>query len=386
VRTYLYGGILLTPEGPRRDSTLVIEQGKIAALVPGRKTPGRSEQEIDARGLWASPGLIDLHVHGAVGHDTMDATPQALHGMARFFARHGVTAYLATTLTAPAEHIHRAIENGRTAPQPEDGAQHLGIHLEGPYLSAAYCGAQPAAFLRPPDPTEYEGWLASGAIRLMTLAPESEGSLALVERCARAGVESAVGHSAASYEQVQAAADRGLRQASHTFNGMPPLHHRTPGVLGAVLSDERIYAQVIADGVHVHPAAVRLLVRAKGPGRTILITDSIRAAGLADGQYDLGGQVVSVRQGVARTERGTLAGSTLTLDQAVRNAMRFTGLPLHQVLPMATSVPAQAMGWGERRGALAPGAEADIILLDEKLAVCLTMVAGRVVYRRQSPE
>lgn len=385
MRTFIYGGTLLTPEQTLPDHTLVIEEGKILALEHGRRMPGPGEQGIDAYGFWVAPGLIDLHVHGAAGHDAMDATPQALQEMARFFAQHGVTSYLATTVSAPAESILRAIKNARTTAPPQDGAQHLGIHIEGPYLNAGFRGAQPTAYLRPPAAQEVEAWLTSGVVRLITLAPELDGALELVERCAQAGVETAVGHSGASYEQVLAAADRGLRQASHTFNGMPPLHHRTPGVLGAVLSDDRIYAQVIADGVHVHPSVVRLLVRAKGSGRVILITDSTRAAGLGDGEYELADQPIRVRDGVARTPEGGLAGSTITLDAALRNVLRFSGIPLWEGLRMATAVPAEAMGWAGRGGALAPGADADVILLDEKLNVRLTLVGGRVVARSDSP-
>jgi N-acetylglucosamine-6-phosphate deacetylase len=385
VRTFISGGSLLTPEQVLPDHTLVIEQGTIAAIEPSQRRPRRGEHGIEADGLWVAPGLIDVHVHGGADHDTMDATPQALHGMARFFARHGVTGYLATTVSAPAEDIRLAIENVRTAAQPEDGAQHLGVHIEGPYLDVDFRGAQPAGRLRPPDAEEYEAWLTSGVVRLITLAPELDGALALVERSAEAGVETAVGHSAASYEQVLAAADRGLRQACHAFNGMPPLHHRTPGVLGAVLGDDRIYAQVIADGTHVHPAVVRLLVRAKGTGRVILITDSMRAAGLADGGYELAGRPILVRDGVARTLEGGLAGSTITLDAALRNVLSFAGLSLSEGLRMATATPAEAMGWAGRKGALALGADADVILLDESLDVRLTMVAGRVVYRSESP-
>lgn len=381
MRTLISGGTLLTPHHALPDHTLVIERGKIVALEPGRLTPGPEDRLLPADGLYVAPGLIDLHVHGAAGHDAMDATPDALHGMARFFARHGVTAYLPTTIAAPAEPIQRALDNVRATPQPDDGACHVGVHIEGPYLNPAHHGAQPVASLRLPDAHEAESWLASGVVRLITLAPELEGGMALVERCAAAGVQTAVGHSAASFEQVMEAVERGLRQASHTFNGMPPLHHRTPGVVGAVLLDDRIYAQVIADGVHVHPAVIRLLVRTKGSERVLLITDSTRAAGLPDGDYDLGGQTVHVRSGVARTAEGSLAGSTITLDAALRNLIAYTGLSLQEGLRTATATPAEAMGWTGRKGVLAPGADADIILLDQHLGVRLTMVAGQIVYR-----
>jgi len=196
-------------------------------------------------------------------------------------------------------------------------------------------------------------------------------------------VEFAIGHSGASYQQVVEAANWGMRQTTHAFNGMLGLHHREPGTLGGVLSDERIYCQIIVDGVHVHPAMVKLLVRAKGPGRTILITDAMRAAGLSDGEYDLGGQAVTVRDGVARIANGSLAGSTLTLDVALRNVIAFAGLSLAEALPMATSVPAEALNLAGHKGTLAVGADADIALLNPDLTVSATLVAGRVVYRSE---
>jgi len=372
------GGTLITPFETLADHDLIIEGSTIAALGPAvSRVDGDA---IDARGLFVAPGLIDVHVHGGAGHDTMDATPEALHGMARFFARHGVTAYYPTTMTAPPDAIYAAVENVRRSPQPDDGAQHLGVHVEGPYLSPKHPGAQPASALRDPDPAEYGAWLSSGIVRLITIAPERPGALELIEAGLDAGVEFALGHTDADYEQVIEAASRGVRQATHTFNAMVGLHHRQPGTVGGVLADDRIYAQVIADGVHVHPAAVKVLVRAKGPGRTLLITDAMRAAGLPDGQYELGGQPITVSGGVARTPSGALAGSTATLDAVLRNAMAFAGLTLSEALPMATSAPAEAMGLAGRKGVLAPGADADIILLDAECRVRLTIVAGRVVY------
>ncbi|MGQ9686923.1 MAG: N-acetylglucosamine-6-phosphate deacetylase, partial [Thiobacillaceae bacterium] len=320
--------------------------------------------------------------HGSAGHDMMDATAEALEAMSRFLAAHGVTSFLPTTVAASRERTSEAIANVSRHGRACSGAQPLGVHLEGPYLNPDQRGAQPPQHLRPPDPAEFSDWLASGAVRLMTLAPELPGALELIDRGHREGIEFALGHTAAAYEQVLEAADHGLRQASHTFNGMPALHHRSPGTLGAVLADGRLYAQVIVDGVHVHPAIAKVLFRAKGVNRTILISDAMRAAGLNDGLYDLGGQSISVRGGVARTAAGSLAGSTLSLDAAVRNALRCGDMSLPQALPMATSVPAAAMGLAAVKGRLAPGADADVVLLDDALNVRLTIVAGQVVHDR----
>lgn len=384
MRTIIVEGTLVTPQQTLQDHSLIVEDGTVVALVPGRPQIGGDDRVIEAAGRFVIPGMIDVHVHGSAGQDTMDATQGAIHGMARFLAQHGVTAYLPTTITAPRDTTGKAIENVAGCPQPENGARHLGVHLEGPYLNAEYKGAQPAAHLRPPDEAEYMAWLEKEVVRLITVAPELGGASALIEEGVKRGVAFAVGHSGASYEQVLAAVGRGLRQSTHTYNGMLGMHHRSPGTAGAVLSDDRIYAQVIADGVHVHPAMIDLLIRAKGWQRTILITDAIRAAGLEDGQYDLGGEAIAVENGIARTSEGNLAGSTLTMDGALRNVMAFAGLSLAQVVAMATYVPAEAIGLAGKKGVLAPGADADVVLLDEDLQVKLTMVGGTVAY--QAPE
>lgn len=376
---HIINGRIITLDTVLDGHTLVIEAGKIAAIVPAESVPPASEI-LDAQGLWVAPGFIDVHVHGGDGHDTMDATPQAIHSMARFFARHGVTSYFPTTMSAPAEAIARAIANVAACPQPEDGAQHLGVHVEGPYLSKDYPGAQNPDVLRLPDPQEYTGWFESGVVRLITAAPEIEGALELIDAGVRQGIEFAIGHSGASYEEVITAADHGVRQATHTFNGMLGLHHRRPGTLGGVLTDDRIYAQMIADGIHLHPAIVRLLVRAKDPSRVILITDAMRAAGLPDGDYDLGDQPVTVQDGIARISNGSLAGSTATMDHVVRSTMQFAGLTLPQAVMMATTVPARAMKLSHK-GIITAGGDADIVLLDDDVQVQATIVCGRVVYR-----
>jgi N-acetylglucosamine-6-phosphate deacetylase len=380
MRTLISGGTLLTPHKALRDNTLIIEQGKIAELATGRVTPLPGDQEIDASGCWVAPGFIDVHVHGGTGYDAMDSTPEAIGSMGRFFAQHGVTSYLPTTMTASEDAIQAAIDNVAQCPQPDDGAEHLGLHLEGPYLNLDHRGAQHPEHFRAPRPAEYERWFEAGQVRLITVAPELEGVQPFIAAGVARGLEFAIGHSGASYEQVVEAANWGVRQATHVFNGMLGLHHRTPGTLGGVLTDERIYCQVIVDGIHVHPAMVKLLIRAKGVQRTILITDAVRAAGLQDGTYELGGQSMTVTDGVARIANGSLAGSTLTLDVALRNAMQYAGLSLPEALLMVTAVPAQALHLEGQKGVLAPGADADIVLLNSDLQVTMTLVGGRVAY------
>ena len=232
-------------------------------------------------------------------------------------------------------------------------------------------------WLRNPDPVEYRRWLKTGVVRSVTLAPELPGALQFIREGAGQGVLFSAGHTAATYEQMQAAVEAGLRLVTHTFNGMPGLHHRSPGVLGAALSDERIYCEIIADGIHVHPAVIRLLVAAKGVERVILVTDAMRAAGLPNGKYDLGGQMIDVHSGVARTPAGGLAGSTLTLNRAVTNMMELVGLTLNQAVAMATATPAAALGLTGRKGSISPGADADLILIDEQFNLKTVLVAGK---------
>jgi N-acetylglucosamine-6-phosphate deacetylase len=381
MRTIIATGTMLTPDQALKDHTLIIEGERIAAITdqPVPELPG--DKHLDLRSYTVVPGFIDVHVHGADGADTMDATPASLHRMGRYFARYGVTAFLPTTMAASAVDIEAAIQNFSALSDHDDSARPVGIHLEGPYLNETYRGAQPAQHLRVADPREYKAWLAHREVRLITAAPETDGVPELIRAGVQAGIEFAVGHSGATYEQVLSAADFGLRQATHVFNGMAGLRHRVPGVLGAILSDDRIRAQIIADGVHVHPAVVRLLIKMKGTDRTILITDAIRASGMPDGDYMLGDQRVHSNGGVPRTETGDLAGSTLTMDQALRNVMEFAHLSLLEALPMATRTPAAALGLNHRKGSLAPDLDADLVVLDETNHVRLTMVEGHVAYK-----
>lgn len=380
MKLYIKGGKVFLPDNRTLYKTLVIEDQIICDIIPNSYTPGNNDKVVDATGKWVVPGLIDIHAHGALGKDAMDGTWDAIHTLGRFFAAHGVTSYLPTIWTSTPELMMKAIDNVANCPQPEDGARHLGVHVEGPYLNVEYRGAQIKELIRTPDPLEYRKWLDSGIVRLVTIAPENPGALEFIDKTVNQGVKFSIGHSGASYEQVVEAADHGLNQATHVFNGMLGLHHREPGTAGGVLMDERIYAQIIADGVHVHPAMIKLCVRAKGISKVILITDSIRGAGLPDGYYDKDGQKFTVKDGIARTPMGGLSGSTLTLDKAIKNMMKFASLPLNDVLPMATSVPAEAMGWQDQRGVLKPGADADAIVLNENLKVEKTFILGNEVY------
>ena len=367
-------------------ASIEISAGRIRTV--GSDLPASSlatlSSSLDASGCVILPGFIDVHVHGSVGHDTMDATPEALSEFARFFAQHGVTAFLPTTMTAPHHNILRAVQAVAQQPTlPPDGARCLGVHLEGPYLSPKYPGAQPATYIRRPNLAEFRALLAAGPVRMITLAPEEPGAAELIAEALRHNVKVVLGHTNASYEECEAAIAAGVSQATHTYNAMSPLHQRRPGTLGAVLSNDAIYAQLIADNFHVHPAAMKILARCKGVQRTILITDAIRATAMPDGKYDLGGQMVTVTEGQCRLPDGTLAGSTLTMEQGLRNFMAATDLSLAEAWPASSRTAAQALGVAHEFGALVPGYHADLVLLDEQLQVIGTIVAGRVVYLRE---
>lgn len=376
---------------------LVVEGGVIADLGEGTPAgkappPGRaSDATFDLQGHILAPGLIDLHAHGALGHDTMDATPESLREMARFYARHGVTSFLATTMAASRDALLVALRN-ICAVQAEGtgGAALLGAHLEGPYLNMARRGAQAPEQVRGVDPAEYTLLLECG-VRLLTLSPELVGSQQLIREAAARGCVVSLGHTCSSYEVVQSAIGMGARHVTHLFNGMEPLHHRVPGAVGAALTSDALTCELIADGIHVHPAVLDLAVRCKGTRGVVLVTDAMRGAGMADGDYELGGQLVSVRDGQARLADGRLAGSTLTLERGVANISTWAHVPLKEALEMASLNPARELGLQRHKGALAVGMDADLAVLrtqgqverplraGEGLEVLLSMVAGKIV-------
>ncbi len=358
---------------------LLVTHGQIAQ--PGVHT---GEQPIlNARGCYVLPGFVDVHIHGGAGHDMMDADPAALLALARFLATHGVTSFLATTMTAPHDQTLAAVTAATPlVDQSTGGARILGVHLEGPYISPQFPGAQAASSIRPPNLAEFAELTASGSVRMITLAPEVPGADRLIQAAVRQGIVAVLGHTNATYEECQTAITRGVSQATHTFNAMRGLHHRQPGTLGAVLSSDALSAQIIADKVHVHPAGLKILARCKGPEQILLITDAMRAAGLGPGEYEFGGQPVTVQNDECRLADGTLAGSILTMDKALRNFMAAAGWDLAQSWPMSSQTPARTLGLADTIGTLQPGARGDIVLLDQAHEVVATIVGGDVVYLR----
>ncbi|MEQ8674293.1 MAG: N-acetylglucosamine-6-phosphate deacetylase [Aggregatilineales bacterium] len=364
---------------------LLCEDGKIVSIDSG-DTPSEFNGEIiDAGGKTLLPGFIDLHVHGAKNHEAMDATPEALATMGRFYAQHGVTGYLATTWTDNRERITAALRNiANCVDTQADGATLLGAHLEGPYLNAEKGGAQNNTYIRRADKDEAQTFLDLNIIKLLAIAPEFPENHWLIEACAKRGITVSAAHTSATYEDIRHAVDLGLSQSTHTFNAQTSLHHREPGTVGAVLTMPQIRCELIADNVHVHPAVMNLLYRAKGAEGVILISDAVRSAGMPDGDYPIDDRTITVKEGVARLPDGTLAGSTLTMDRALYNFQHATGETLDQLWRSTSLNAAQAIGIADKTGSLEIGKTADLVLIDENIIPHVTIANGRIIYRKDT--
>lgn len=377
---------LYTPFERHRDVVLKIRHGRVQEILSVDAPQALSaDPMIYEPGTSVAPGLIDLHVHGARGRDLMDGTLESLQTVSETLARHGTTSFLATTLSASESDTEIAVR-GMAAQTGTvlDGACLIGIHLEGPYLNPLRRGTHNTDHLKLPSVPAFRRLveLSGNIIRKVTVAPEIDGALRLIREAVGLGIPVSLGHSNATWEQAKAAVDAGASHATHTFNAMRPLHHREPGILGLVLTDDRVFAEIIADGIHVHPAMVKLLVRTKKVEKVLLVTDGISAVDMPDGDYPLGDKTVVVRQGECRDHEGVLAGSTLTLDRAVVNVIRWLECPLAQVLATASAYPARSLGMETHKGRIAPGADADLIFLDPSMTVVKTMVGGKIVFSR----
>lgn len=329
------------------------------------------------------PGFIDPHIHGAGGADAMDGTAAALATISETVAREGTTSFLTTTMTESGEAILRALTAVRDC-RETPGARLLGVHLEGPFISETYAGAQPREYIAAPDIDVFDRYQAAsgGRIRIVTVAPEVPGADALIRHLAETGVVPSVGHSAAGVADVRRAIACGARSVTHTYNAQSPFRHREIGVVGSALLYDELNCELIGDGIHVSPEAIRLLVKNKPRGKMTLITDAMRAKGCPDGVSELGGQTVYVKNGEARLADGTLAGSVLRMNDAVRRMVQVIGLPLTDAVDMATKNTAALLGISDSCGEIACGKRADFTVLDPDFGVLLTVVGGREVYRR----
>ncbi len=362
---------------------LLVENGSILE-VTSRDTRAVPPEAllIDFGDAVLAPGMIDIHIHGGAGHDVMEADPAGLPAVEQLIAKHGVTSYFPTTVTAPIDQTLSALDRLAAAIEsPVDGsprARPLGIHLEGPFISHARKGVHPPENLLAPSLKMFDRfWQASrGQIRILTIAPELDGAAEVVAEAVRRGVCVSVGHSDANFDAARAAVEAGARHATHLFNAMRPLDHRDPGLLGEILTDSRQSADFIGDGIHLDPAIVRLILKAKGPDQAVLITDATAATGMPDGRYRLGSLELEVKDGRC-TANGRLAGSVLTMDVAVRNIMHFAQWELQRAIRLATLNPANVAAL-PKRGRLEPGAAADVVVWTADGQIKNTIIAGEV--------
>ena len=332
------------------------------------------------------PGFIDEHIHGAGGHDAMDGSTAALKGMAHTLAAEGTTGFLATTMTQSEENILHALNAVKEYRAGKNGgARLLGVHLEGPFIAEAHKGAQPKEYIAAPDVALFRRYNeASGnCIRIVTLAPEIEGAETLISHLKDSGIVASIGHTSAKFADIARAVERGATHVTHTFNAQSALHHREIGTVGSALLMDGLTCELIADTVHVCVPAMQLLVKSKGE-RVILITDAIRAKGLGDGESELGGQKVFVKDGQARLADGTLAGSVLRMNVAIKNMVQKVGVPLPVAVKFATENPARALGVFEETGSIEVGKRADFAVLDDDFNVLLTFCGGEIVYRAEA--
>src|SRR5277367_1488213 len=382
----IYAGRILTPQEELLDNVIVVEGGRITAIGHRDEVhiPPVAKDYVAAE-MTVVPGFVDVHIHGAGGHDVMEATPQALDAITSTVARFGTTSIVATTVTAPVEDTCRSLEGiasyVRSHEKAEDNtraaAEIVGIHLEGPFINKARRGVHPPESIALPsiDVLEQFRAAADGLVKIVTVAPEIPGALQLIARAVADGLVVAVGHTDADYDQARAAFKAGARHAVHIYNAMRPFTHRDPGVISAIMTDTDITAEIIADGVHVAAPAIQVLLGTKGFDTVLLVSDGTAATGMRDGTYRLGGFEVSVKDGVVRNSEGKLAGSTLTIDRAIRYLVDL-GVPMVDAIRMATILPARRLGLAGKKGIIAVGADADLVVLTPDLHVAGVMTRG----------
>ena len=373
----IVNGKIILPDSIVEGRALLFDE-KIAGLS---ETVPEGAEIIDAKGRYVAPGLVDIHIHGYLGEDTSDGSVEGIRKMAEGIVKNGVTAWLPTTMTVSYDDLRHAFDAVRVLMDKKNnpkGAQIMGVHAEGPFINPSKKGAQAVEYIRPADaPFLIEN---SDVIRIVTIAPEMPGALDCIrEVTEKTSILVSMGHTAANYETAKAGIEAGVRHATHLFNAMTPLNHRDPGVVGASLADDRVSTELIADTFHISPDLFGLVAKVKGDN-LILITDCTRAGGLEDGEYTLGGQPIFVKGIECRLADGTIAGSVLKLNNAIRNMRDHTSLPLEQIVRMASINAARCIGLDTTKGSLEAGKDADIILADENFAVSETIIAGETVW------
>jgi len=371
---------VLTPNGITQSSAVWIQDGQIKK-IDHRVTQGISEEYeiIDAKGHLLIPGMIDVHIHGAHGFDMMDGTEESIFEVSKTCALTGCTSFLVTSVSSTIEDLMLMIRNVKNVIGKEQGAKIVGIHLEGPYLNIKRKGMQNELYLRHPNVDEMKEILseAGDLVKMVTIAPELPGGIEMVEFLKEQGIIVAIAHSDATYEEAKDAFSKGASHVTHCFNGMRPIHHRDPGLVVAAFEEEHVSLQAIVDHVHLHPAIVRLMHRIKGPEGVVLITDALQAMYMGDGEYEFGGHKVTVANGEARLADGTLASSTVTMNEALEKTVE-SGISLQDAVYMAATTPANILGLNTK-GIIAPQMDADLVLLDSTYEVLWTMIDGKLM-------
>lgn len=375
----LRGASALLPDGRIQAADVLLENGRITAVGPALPAPSNAEV-MALQGLTLAPGFIDVHVHGGGGFSLLSADAGEGAHYAGWAASRGVTGFLATICAGNLEHGIACARAATAAKANGDGARLLGVNFEGPFVSPERRGALPAGWLQTPDARLLDRLLDTGDVRVMTIAPELDGADAVIRRALERGVAVSLGHTDATFDVASRAFRAGASHVTHAFNAMRPLHHREPGPIGAAIAADNVTVEAIADGVHLHPATVQLLIEAFGPDRVCLVTDAVTPAGLDSGVFLIGGEEASLQDGSIRLPDGTIAGSAATMDAVVRNVVEWDCADLAAALRMASAVPARVAGVARSMGAIKPGYDADLVALTPDLRVARTWVAGRVVY------
>jgi N-acetylglucosamine-6-phosphate deacetylase len=382
MKTYISNVNLISPFQIQTGMTVVLENQRIIEVTSANLTMEKGSTHFQENGQLLSAGFIDVHFHGAKGVDTMDGNPNVFKTLSTYCAEHGVTTYFPTTWASSPEDLLAAINAFKLFKDSTGDTQAYGMHLEGPYLNELFKGAQSPSWIRYPDETEFLQWFNSDIVKLITCAPEIPGGMKFLNKAVEQNIRIAIGHSGATYDEIAQAVNLGATQATHLFNGMSGLHHRFPGTVGGILDHDQLFVQIICDGIHLHPAIIRLICNIKTVSKTLLVTDSVCGAGMPDGRYNHNGQIIIIDNGRAITPEGVLSGSTLSLDLALRNVMAYTKKTIDKVISMVTITPAEAMGLSDRKGIIKPGYDADLVLLDEEFMVSKTFVNGTLVFEK----
>ena len=374
----IYNGKIILEDKILENKAIVFDS-KIKEIIDEDQVKNYDCEKIDAEGNFVSPGLIDIHIHGCKGSDTSDDNDTAIDVMSREVIKTGVTSFLPTSLTLSRECIRKVLKRVRTRMEHSEGANVLGCHLEGPFINVKHKGAQDERYIIPPDFSMIEDY--KDVVKIISMAPELSGSLEFIDKCVENGIVVSIGHTDATYDEAVTAIKRGASHITHTYNAMTPLHHRNPGVVGAAMLEDGVSCELIVDNIHIHPAAQRILLKMKGIDNITLITDAMRACMMPNGEYLLGELNVFVKDGKAVLKDGTLAGSILRLNVAVRNFMKNTGLPIYDVVRAASLNQAKLLKVDDRKGSIEVGKDADITIFDNDINIKYTFVNGNEVYR-----